>query len=49
MPFGMKSFATLNESVIDGTPCGHPAEYFRSQFWERAVCVDGACKVSKFK
>ncbi|XP_043654552.1 thrombospondin type-1 domain-containing protein 4 isoform X2 [Drosophila teissieri] len=44
MPFGMKSFATLNESVIDGTPCGHPAEYFRSQFWDRAVCVDGACK-----
>ncbi|XP_044316123.1 thrombospondin type-1 domain-containing protein 4 [Drosophila rhopaloa] len=44
MPFGMKSFATLNESVIDGTPCQHPAEYYRSQLWDRAVCVDGACK-----
>ncbi|KAH8281807.1 hypothetical protein KR054_003092, partial [Drosophila jambulina] len=44
MPSGMKSFATLNESVIDGTPCRHPAEYYRSHLWSRAVCVDGACK-----
>ncbi|KAH8410574.1 hypothetical protein KR009_003813 [Drosophila setifemur] len=44
MPTGMRSFATLNESVIDGTPCRHPAEYYRSQLWNRAVCVDGACK-----
>ncbi|XP_070854221.1 thrombospondin type-1 domain-containing protein 4 isoform X1 [Drosophila suzukii] len=44
MPLGINSFATLNESVIDGTPCQHPAEYYRSQLWNRAVCVDGACK-----
>ncbi|KAH8287902.1 hypothetical protein KR018_006958, partial [Drosophila ironensis] len=44
MPSGMRSFATLNESVTDGTPCRHPAEYYRSHLWSRAVCVDGACK-----
>ncbi|XP_017099283.2 thrombospondin type-1 domain-containing protein 4 isoform X1 [Drosophila bipectinata] len=44
MPSGMRSFATLNQSVIDGTPCRHPAEYYRSHLWSRAVCVDGACK-----
>lgn len=45
-PKGMKYFATLNSSVIDGTPCFRPAEYYRSNYRQRAMCVDGVCKVS---
>ncbi|XP_036321209.1 thrombospondin type-1 domain-containing protein 4 isoform X3 [Rhagoletis pomonella] len=41
---GMKYFATLNSSVIDGTPCFRPAEYYRSNYRQRAMCVDGVCK-----
>ncbi|XP_054741573.1 thrombospondin type-1 domain-containing protein 4 isoform X1 [Anastrepha obliqua] len=43
-PVGMKYFATLNSSVIDGTPCFRPAEYYRSNYRQRAMCVDGVCK-----
>ncbi|XP_023159435.1 thrombospondin type-1 domain-containing protein 4 isoform X2 [Ceratitis capitata] len=43
-PLGMKYFATLNSSVVDGTPCFRPAEYFRSNYRQRAMCVDGVCK-----
>ncbi|ALC39280.1 CG6232, partial [Drosophila busckii] len=45
-PMGMKYFATLNDTVIDGTPCQRPAEYYRTQSsaWSRAMCVDGICK-----
>ncbi|TMW41616.1 hypothetical protein DOY81_013304, partial [Sarcophaga bullata] len=36
-PLGMKYFATLNATVIDGTPCEKPAaEYYRSKF--RRAC-----------
>lgn len=45
-PIGMKYFATLNRTVIDGTPCSKPMEYFRRNNSKRAVCVDGICKVS---
>ncbi|KAM8717604.1 hypothetical protein ACLKA7_004322 [Drosophila subpalustris] len=45
-PLGMKYFATLNDTVIDGTPCQRPAEYYRSKstYASRAMCVDGICK-----
>ncbi|XP_033236343.1 thrombospondin type-1 domain-containing protein 4 isoform X2 [Drosophila pseudoobscura] len=43
-PLGMKYYATLNESVINGTPCKRPAEYYRLNFLGRAICVDGICK-----
>ncbi|XP_030561294.1 thrombospondin type-1 domain-containing protein 4 isoform X1 [Drosophila novamexicana] len=45
-PLGMKYFATLNDTVIDGTPCQRPAEYYRSKSTRvgRAMCVDGICK-----
>jgi len=44
----MKYFATLNDTVIDGTPCQRPAEYYRSKstYASRAMCVDGICKVN---
>lgn len=48
-PLGMKYFATLNDTVIDGTPCQRPAEYYRSNRSTplgRAICVDGICKVN---
>ncbi|XP_030240028.1 thrombospondin type-1 domain-containing protein 4 isoform X1 [Drosophila navojoa] len=46
-PLGMKYFATLNDTVIDGTPCQRSAEYYRSNRSTplgRAICVDGICK-----
>lgn len=43
-PLGMKYFATLNNSVIDGTACFRPAEYYRSNYLGRAICVGGICK-----
>lgn len=46
-PVGLNYFATLNNTVIDGTPCSKPAEYYRRNFQGRAVCVEGICKVSK--
>lgn len=50
-PLGMKYFATLNDTVIDGTPCQRPAEYYRSKstYASRAMCVDGICKVNVSK
>lgn len=45
----MKYFATLNATVIDGTPCEKPAEYYRSNYRGRAICIDGICKVSMNK
>uniref|UniRef100_A0A1B0C086 Uncharacterized protein n=1 Tax=Glossina palpalis gambiensis TaxID=67801 RepID=A0A1B0C086_9MUSC len=46
-PIGMKYFATLNNTLIDGTMCFHPAEYYRYNYQEGAVCVNGICKVSE--
>lgn len=46
-PVGMKYFATLNTTVIDGTMCYHPAEYYRYNYQEGAICVNGICKVSE--
>ncbi|KAL9914968.1 thrombospondin type-1 domain-containing protein 4-like [Glossina fuscipes fuscipes] len=46
-PIGMKYFATLNNTVIDGTMCFRPAEYYRYNYQEGAVCVNGICKVSE--
>ncbi|KAI9577970.1 hypothetical protein GQX74_014114 [Glossina fuscipes] len=46
-PVGMKYFATLNDTVIDGTMCYRPAEYYRYNYQEGAVCVNGICKVSE--
>ncbi|XP_037825711.1 A disintegrin and metalloproteinase with thrombospondin motifs 6-like, partial [Lucilia sericata] len=43
-PLGMKYFATLNATVIDGTACEKPAEYYRSNYSGRAMCIDGICK-----
>ncbi|KAI9579551.1 hypothetical protein GQX74_006088 [Glossina fuscipes] len=40
-PIGMKYFATLNNTVIDGTMCFRPAEYYRYNYQEGAVCVNG--------
>ncbi|KXJ70926.1 hypothetical protein RP20_CCG022021 [Aedes albopictus] len=45
-PIGMRYFATLNKTVIDGTPCSKPTEYFRRNNSGRGICVDGICKVS---
>ncbi|XP_059620455.1 thrombospondin type-1 domain-containing protein 4 isoform X2 [Phlebotomus argentipes] len=44
-PVGLNYFATLNNAVIDGTPCTKPAEYYRRNFQGRAVCVEGICKM----
>lgn len=44
-PVGMNYFATLNETVADGTPCNQPAEYFTKNFRGSAVCINGICKV----
>ncbi|KAI9580706.1 hypothetical protein GQX74_013207 [Glossina fuscipes] len=43
-PAGMKYFAALNNTVIDGKICYRPAEYYRYNYQERAVCVNGICK-----
>lgn len=43
----MRYFATLKEKVIDGTICTRPLLYFKRNV-ERAVCVDGICKVSRY-
>uniref|UniRef100_A0A1I8PD91 PLAC domain-containing protein n=1 Tax=Stomoxys calcitrans TaxID=35570 RepID=A0A1I8PD91_STOCA len=43
-PVGMEYFATLNATVIDGTPCEKPAEYYRSNYRGRAMCIEGICK-----
>ncbi|BFF94988.1 thrombospondin type-1 domain-containing protein 4 [Drosophila madeirensis] len=44
MPSGLKYYATLSESVINGTPCKRSAEYYRLNVLGRALCVDGVCK-----
>ncbi|EAA14143.3 AGAP010001-PA, partial [Anopheles gambiae str. PEST] len=44
-PIGMRYFATLNKTVIDGTPCSKPTEYFRRNNSGRGICVEGLCKV----
>ncbi|GAB0094710.1 thrombospondin type-1 domain-containing protein 4 [Sergentomyia squamirostris] len=44
-PVGLNYFATFNATVIDGTPCTKPAEYYRRNFQGRAVCVEGICKM----
>ena len=45
-PVGMRYFATLNKTVIDGTECTKPAEYYRKNGLVKAICVEGVCKVS---
>lgn len=45
-PIGMSYFATLNETVIDGTACSYPVDYVRRNHSGRALCVEGVCKVS---
>lgn len=44
----MSYFATLNETVIDGTMCTRPTEYLKRNYYGRAICVEGTCKVSFF-
>ncbi|KFB40992.1 AGAP010001-PA-like protein [Anopheles sinensis] len=48
-PIGMRYFATLNKTVIDGTPCIKPTEYFRNNESTvgRGICVEGVCKVGE--
>uniref|UniRef100_A0A1A9W6T3 ADAMTS cysteine-rich domain-containing protein n=1 Tax=Glossina brevipalpis TaxID=37001 RepID=A0A1A9W6T3_9MUSC len=48
-PLGMRYFATLNATVIDGTVCYHPAEYYRYNYQDGAMCVSGICKVRKLR
>lgn len=45
-PIGMKYYATLNKTVIDGTECTKPFEYFRRKDNGKAICAEGICKVS---
>lgn len=47
-PIGMKYFATLNKTVVDGTSCNTPSEYFRRRDNAKAICVEGICKVRIF-
>ncbi|KAL1377285.1 hypothetical protein pipiens_000598, partial [Culex pipiens pipiens] len=42
----MRYFATLNKTVIDGTPCSKPTEYFRRNNSGRGICVEGICKAT---
>ncbi|XP_052863931.1 thrombospondin type-1 domain-containing protein 4 [Anopheles cruzii] len=43
-PIGMRYFATLNQTVIDGTSCNKPTDYFRRSNSGRGICVEGVCK-----
>lgn len=43
----MHYFATLNKTVIDGTECTKPSEYFRRRDNGKAICVEGICKVGE--
>uniref|UniRef100_A0A182F546 ADAMTS cysteine-rich domain-containing protein n=1 Tax=Anopheles albimanus TaxID=7167 RepID=A0A182F546_ANOAL len=43
-PIGMRYFATLNKTVIDGTSCIKPTDYFRRGNGRRGICVEGVCK-----
>ncbi|XP_050084758.1 thrombospondin type-1 domain-containing protein 4-like [Anopheles aquasalis] len=43
-PIGMRYFATLNKTVIDGTSCIKPTDYFRRSNGRRGICVEGVCK-----
>lgn len=47
---GMNFFATLNKTVIDGTPCLHPVASTGKAAAKgtRGICIDGYCKVSEF-
>uniref|UniRef100_A0A182NP13 Uncharacterized protein n=1 Tax=Anopheles dirus TaxID=7168 RepID=A0A182NP13_9DIPT len=45
-PIGMRYFATLNKTVIDGTACSKPTEYFRRNNSGRGICVEGLCKLT---
>lgn len=45
-PIRLNYFATLNKTVIDGTSCSKPPEFYRKSYEGRAVCVEGTCKVS---
>lgn len=47
-PIRLNYFATLNKTVIDGTPCSKPPEFYKRKYEGRAVCVDGTCKVSNY-
>lgn len=39
-------FISVNQSVIDGTPCKRPSIYYTHGYRQKAVCVEGLCKVS---
>lgn len=49
-PRGLSFYATLNKTVIDGTPCHHPVAYTgkAAPKGTRGVCIDGYCKVGTF-
>lgn len=46
-PIGLNYFATLNNTVIDGTTCYLPVDLTRRNISGRAMCVDGICKVTE--
>lgn len=48
-PIGMNYFATLNDTVIDGTACYSTVDFARRNISGRAMCVDGICKVKTFE
>ncbi|XP_060516907.1 thrombospondin type-1 domain-containing protein 4 [Cylas formicarius] len=45
-PVGMSFYATLNKTVIDGTPCFHPVTSTgkAAPKGTKGVCIDGYCK-----
>lgn len=47
-PIGMNYFATMSNTVIDGTTCYTPTDFARRNISGRAMCVDGICKVNRF-
>lgn len=49
-PMGMRFYATLNKTVVDGTPCMHPlmSTGKAAPPGTRGVCVDGRCKVKSY-
>lgn len=47
-PLNQKYFARLKERVIDGTECKIPQHNWNKlENFEKAVCIEGSCKVSE--
>lgn len=44
-PIDSDIFISMNQSVIDGTPCERTAIYYTHYYRRKAVCVEGICKV----